>query len=87
LGDSYFLANSDFYRRVYDNGIFAVKAGPLFDVGRMGAPASGLAPRLWLLSGDAEAKVMVLGTGVVMTYGRDLRAGTNAFFATVSKQF
>jgi len=87
LGDRYFLANNDFYRRVYDNGLFGVKAGPLLDVGRVSAPASGLAPRNWLVSTGAEAKVTVLGTGVVLTYGRDLRTGTNAFFATVAKQF
>ncbi len=87
LGDSYFLANNDFYRRVYDNGLFGVRAGPLLDVGRVGAPASGLAPRSWLVSTGAEAKLTVLGTGVVLTYGRDLRVGTNAFFGTVAKQF
>ena len=87
LGDSYFLVNNDFYRRVYDNGLFGVRAGPLLDVGRVGAPASWLAPRTWLVSTGAAAKLTVLGTGVVLTYGRDLRAGTNAFFGTVAKQF
>lgn len=85
LGDRYFLSNNDFYRRVYDNGLFGVKIGPLLDVGRMGAPTSGLAPRQWLVSAGAEAKLTVLGTSIVLTYGRDLRAGTNAFFATVAK--
>jgi len=87
LGDSYFLANNDFYRRVYDNGILGVKAGPLLDVGRAGAPTAGLTPRNWLVSAGAAAKITVLGTGVVLTYGHDVRAGTNAFFATVAKQF
>jgi hypothetical protein len=87
LGDSFFLANHSLYRRIYDNGLFGVKAGPLLDVGHMGAPTSGLAPREWLVSTGVEAKVTVLGTGVVATYGRDLRAGTNAFFATVAKRF
>ena len=87
LGDSYFLSNNTFYRSVYDNGLIGVKAGPLLDVGRVGAPTSGLALHSWLLSTGAEAKLTVLGTGVVLTYGRDLRAGTNAFFATVAKHF
>ena len=87
LGDSFFLANHSLYRRVYDNGLFGIKAGPLLDVGRMGAPTSGLAPREWLASTGVEAKITVLGTGVVTTYGRDLRAGTNAFFATIAKRF
>jgi hypothetical protein len=87
LGDSYFLANNSVYRRVYDNGLFGVRAGPLLDVGRVGAPTSGLAPREWMVSTGAEAKVTVLGTGVLLTYGRDVRAGTNAVFATIVKQF
>jgi hypothetical protein len=87
LGDSFFLANHSLYRRIYDNGLFGVEAGPLLDVGHMGAPTSGLAPREWLVSTGVAARVTVLGTGVVATYGRDLRAGTNAFFATVAKRF
>jgi len=87
LGDSYFLANNSVYRRAYDNGLVGVKVGPLLDLGRAAAPASGLAPKEWLVTTGAEAKVTVLGTGVLLTYGHDLRAGTNAFFATVAKQF
>jgi len=87
LGDRYLLANNSVYRRLYDNGLISVQAGPLLDFGRMRAPTSGLAPKDWLISTGAEAKLTVLGTGVLLTYGRDLRAGTNAFFATVAKQF
>jgi hypothetical protein len=87
LGNRYFLANNSVYRRVYDNGLFGVKVGPLLDIGRVGAPAIGLAPKEWLVNTGGEAKLTVLGTGVLLTYGRDLRAGTNAFFATVAKQF
>jgi hypothetical protein len=72
---------------VYDNGLVGVQLGPLLDFGRMSAPTSGLAPKEWLISSGAEAKLTVLGTGVLLTYGRDLRTGTNAFFATVAKQF
>ncbi len=87
LGDKYFLSNNSLYRRVYDNGLVGVQLGPLLDFGRMRAPTSGLAPKEWLISTGAEAKLTVLGTGVLLTYGRDLRTGTNAFFATVAKQF
>jgi hypothetical protein len=87
LGDRYLLANNSVYRRVYDNGLVGVQVGPLFDIGRMAAPTSGLAPNRWLVSTGAEAKVTVLGTSVLLTYGHDLRAGTNAFFGTVAKQF
>lgn len=43
LGDKYFLSNTDFYKRLYRNGLLGIKAGPLFDIGRCTSPTSGLA--------------------------------------------
>ncbi len=83
LGYNYFLANTDFYRRIYSNGLLGIQVGPLLDIGRMGAPVSGLSTRQWLFDVGVEAKLKVLGTGVVLTYGRDLRSGSNAFFGTL----
>jgi tetratricopeptide (TPR) repeat protein len=83
LGYNYLLSNSDFYRRIYSNGLFTFQAGPLFDIGRMSAPTSGLSTQQWLFDTGVEAKLTVLGTGVVVTYGRDLRNGTNAFYGTL----
>jgi len=80
LADQYFLSNSDFYRSVWGNGLIGIKAGPLLDIARVAAPTAGLAPRLWLFDAGAEVKLTVLGTGVVLTYGRDLRTGNNAFY-------
>ncbi len=85
LGDNYFLANSDFYRRIYTNGLFALQAGPLLDIGRMGAPTSGLTTSQWLFDGGVEARLSALGVNVVFTYGRDLRSGTNAFYGTLGR--
>lgn len=85
LADRYLLSNTDFYRRVYSNGFISVAAGPLLDVARTAAPNAALAPAQWMVSTGAEAKLTVLGTSVVVTYGRDLRTGTNAVFATVMK--
>ena len=85
LGSSFFLLNTDFYRRIYGNGIFDLKAGPLADVARVGAPTTGLADGRWLFDVGVEAKLTVLGTSVVLTYGRDLRSGSNAFFGAVTR--
>jgi tetratricopeptide (TPR) repeat protein len=85
LGYNYFLANSDFYRRVYGNGLFTIKAGPLFDIAKVGAPASGLTTNQWIFDTGVEAKLTVFGTSVVLTYGRDLRAAGNAFYGTVAQ--
>jgi tetratricopeptide (TPR) repeat protein len=82
VGDRYLLANSDLYRRVYGNGLIEIQAGPLFDVGRMAAPTAGLSTRQWLFDTGIEAKLTVLGTPIILTWGRDLRSGNNAFFGT-----
>ena len=86
LGDSYVLSNSDLQRRIYSNGLLTVRAGPWLDVGRAYAPTSLLSPHQWLVSTGAEVRLTVFGTGVVLTYGRDLRTGTNAFYATLARR-
>lgn len=85
LGYSYLLSNSDFFRRIYSNGLLSVHAGPLLDIGKMDAPTSGLSTRQWMVDTGVEAKLTVLGTSVVLTYGRDLRSGANAFYATLAR--
>jgi len=47
-------------------------------------PTASLALRRWLFSAGAEVRLTVFGTGVVLTYGRDLLSGTNAFFAALA---
>jgi hypothetical protein len=84
VGTSYVLSNSDVYRRLYSNGLFSIKAGPWLDIGKANAPTAGLAPRQWLFSAGVEARLTVFGAGVVLTYGRDLRSGTNGFYATLA---
>lgn len=85
LGYDYFLSNSTFYRQIYGNGLLSIKAGPLVDIGKMRAPAAGLSNGQWLFSTGVEARLAVLGTAVVLTYGRDLRAGSNAFYGALAR--
>lgn len=85
LGDRFFLSNSDFCRRMWSNGLITVEAGPLLDVARVAAPTTALATQRWLFDAGAEVKLRVLGTGVVLTYGRDLRTGNNAFYGSVAE--
>ncbi len=86
MTDRYFLSNTDFYRSLWGNGLISVKAGPWLDIARTSAPTSGLAPRELLVDVGAELKLSVLGTGVVLTYGRDLRAGNNAFYGSAMQK-
>ena len=82
IADRYFLSNTDFDRSLWGNGLIRVKAGPWLDVARASAPTSGLAVRHWLVDAGVEVKLSVLGTGVVLTYGRDLRTRNNAFYGS-----
>jgi len=82
LAGSYFLANSDFYRRIYSNGLITIKAGPLLDIARANALASGPAATPWYVDAGAQARFTVLGISVVLTWGHDLRSGRNAFYGT-----
>lgn len=82
LGNRYFLSNSDLDRSLWSNGLITIQAGPLFDIGRMHAPTSGLSTSHWLFDTGIEAKLTVLGTPVVFSWGRDLRTGSNVFFGT-----
>lgn len=84
IGNGYLLSNTDFFRRVYTNGLLTIHAGPLLDVGRMVAPTSGLSTQQWLFDAGVEARLTVLHTNVVLSYGRDLRNGANAFYGTAA---
>jgi len=86
MGDRYFLSNTDFYRGIWSNGLIGIQAGPLLDIARVAAPTGELAPRQWLIDVGAAIKLSVLGTGVVLTYGRDLRNGNNAFYGSVAQR-
>ena len=86
LGDRYLLSNTDVERRFYSNGLLSVKAGPWLDMGRSHGPTASLSPPEWLFSAGIETRLTVFGTGVVFTWGRDLRTGSNAFFATLASR-
>jgi hypothetical protein len=86
MSDRYLLSNTDFYRSIWSNGLIGIKAGPLLDMARVTAPTGELAPRRWLIDVGAEVKLSVLGTGVVLTYGRDMRNGNNAFYGSVAQR-
>jgi tetratricopeptide (TPR) repeat protein len=84
IGNAYVLSNTDLYRRIYGNGLFAFHVGPLLDIGKMSAPTSSLSNGQWLFDTGVEARLTVLHTSIVFSYSRDLRSGANAFFGTVA---
>jgi len=84
IGSGYLLSNTDFYRRLYTNGLLTIHVGPLLDIGRMTAPNPALSSQQWLFDAGVEARLTVLNTSVVLSYGRDLRTGANAFYGTAA---
>jgi len=92
LASRYLLTNFDFLRRIYSNGLISIKAGPLLDIARTTAPTIGLAgangpsSTQWFCDTGAQVKLSVLGTGVVFTWGYDIRTGNNAFFGTAAQR-
>lgn len=80
LGREYFLHNWELDKNIYGNGILGLKLGPFVDIGRIGDPGSELGSHEWLFDTGAQVKLKVFGSGLVFSYGKDLRTGNNAFY-------
>jgi len=84
LGGDYGLFNGEVFKSVYSNGLITVKLGPFLDAGKVWEDDSpALGSHKWLFDSGGQVRLRVLGVGVVLLYGKDLRTGNNAFFATV----
>jgi tetratricopeptide (TPR) repeat protein len=84
LGGNYFLSNFETDKNVYSNGLFSFKLGPFLDTGRITGASAALGSQRWLWDAGLQAKISVLGVGVVLSYGRDLRSGHGAFYTSVA---
>ena len=84
LGRNYFLSNWESEKHVYSNGFLTVKLGPFLDTGKILDSSSTLGTHKWLFDTGPQAKLNVLGVGVVLLYGKDLRTGNNAFYTDVT---
>ena len=82
LGRNYFLSNWEEDKNVYGNGLVTVKLGPFVDTGKTTDPLPGLGSHEWLWDVGFQAKVRLLGTEVVVSYGKD-SSGNNAVYMTL----
>ncbi len=80
LGRDYFLENWEMDKNIYGNGLVKVQLGPFFDIGKIADPGTALGSHKWLFDPGAQAKLRVFGSGLVFSYGKDLRSGNNAFY-------
>jgi tetratricopeptide (TPR) repeat protein len=85
MGGNYFLSNWESDKNLYQNGLLSLKLGPFVDTGKITDSSPGLGAREWLWDAGLQAKVHVLGVGVTVSYGRDLRSGNGAIYATVGR--
>ena len=85
LGNRYFLSNTEMDKNIYGNGLLSVKLGPFLDNGKITDPSPGLGSQKWLWDTGAQAKLRILGVGVTVIYGKDLRSGNNAFYVTAHR--
>jgi tetratricopeptide (TPR) repeat protein len=83
LGQNFVLANWATDKNIFANGYLTVTLGPALDIGKSWDPSPGLGSHKWLFDAGIVAKLRVLGVGVVLSYGKDLRSGNNAYFANI----
>ena len=85
LGRTYFLWNTDFDRVIYDVGVLKIKLGPFLDSGKIADPAGVFGASHWLWDTGVQVKLTVFSTATLtVSYGKDLRTGRNAFYATTA---
>ena len=83
LGRDFFLANWETDKNLYGNGLVTLKLGPFLDTGKITDPEGALGSHKWLWDTGAQVKLLVFGSGVVFSYGKDLRSGNNAFYVSL----
>ena len=86
LGYGYFLSNWETDKNIYRNGLITLKLGPFLDTGKIGGASAALASSKWLWDTGGQLKVSVLGIGVAVIYGKDLRSGSNAVYTVIGNR-
>jgi hypothetical protein len=86
LGPGFVLTNWEINKKVYEGAFFKLRLAPFFDSGRAYDQSGRFGSRLWLYDAGGQLKLRLFaGLNVVVTYGKDLRSGHNAYYATVEK--
>ena len=86
LGRNFVLSNTDIEKVLYHDAFFVLKVGPFLDTGDIYDPSGFFGSPKWLTDTGVQTTVRTLGSfEVILGYGKDLRAGTNTFYSTVSR--
>lgn len=84
LGRQYTVANFEFDKQIYSNGMLTVALSPFLDTGRITNGFLQTPPNQWLWDTGLQTKVRAFGVGFTVAYGKDLRTGRNAFYVTAN---
>ncbi len=83
LGRNYLLFNWELDKLLYHHAFFDVMIGPFLDSGKIVGKTNEFSSPYWLWDTGGQLKVRVLGgPTLVLSYGKDLQTGRNAFYAT-----
>jgi hypothetical protein len=82
LARSFFLTNAGIDKIVYSNGLITLKLGPFLDTAKVIDSDYVYQEQKWLFDVGVQARISVLGVGFALSYGKDLRSGTNVIYAT-----
>jgi hypothetical protein len=86
MGRRFVLWNWEVDKVVHENAFLTVKVGPFLDVGRIADPSGLFGSGGWLWDPGLQCKVRVLGgLTFVLSYGRDLGSGRDAWYTNVSR--
>jgi tetratricopeptide (TPR) repeat protein len=80
LGRNYVLMNGEIDKNIYSNSLVDFKLSPFLDIGKSTDSVPQLGSRRWLWDTGMQAKLRVWGIGFMLTYGRDVHTGKNAFY-------
>lgn len=82
LGRDYVLVNWELDKNLRRAALFKISVGPFVDTGRFFDQPPDFGSRQWLCDVGIQTKVRIFGgVGVVLSYGKDVRSGKNAFYA------
>jgi tetratricopeptide (TPR) repeat protein len=83
LGRDYFVSNFEIDKNVYQFQMVRFIVSPFVDTGAIRDDVAGLGSHKWLTDVGGSLKLKALGFGIALSYGKDLRTGNNAFYATL----
>jgi len=78
MGRRYFVSNWELDKNVFQKWGITLKLGPFVDTGAIADDSPALGSHKWLCDVGVQAKIHVLGLGVAVMFGKDLRNGNHA---------